>query len=200
MTTDTNKYVTIFGSDGRFESKFAAVSPSGVPSDHETSLLRGIVANNGIIERIIVGEITNKYISIHDANGMHRYSIPISVAPNYLAITRRTGHIIVSPNAENQDVQILDISGLLLHTINAPRDVSKWYPVGVCCSSRDDIFVFNRGSPIGIYRFSSSGNYLGCINQTSDYAYMRGGLTFSHDEEKLLVADGGHNVYIFGRK
>ncbi|XP_072047304.1 uncharacterized protein [Amphiura filiformis] len=199
VTTNKNKYVTVYAPDGHYQSQIAAVSPSGVPSDTEETQLKGIAVNS-YKSQVVIGEINKKYISIHGMNGAHCCSVPLIVAPHYIATTRQ-GSIIVSPNEAEQGVQILDCIGTLLHTINAPAEgVSKWHPVGVCCNSDDDIFVFNRGSTVGIYRFSTSGSYLGCINKDIKYEYMYGGLTFSQDGEKLLVADGGSHVHMFRRE
>ncbi|XP_072046642.1 E3 ubiquitin-protein ligase TRIM56-like [Amphiura filiformis] len=198
VTTFTNKFVTVYGSDGHFQSKFAAVSPAGVSSDAEDTELKGITVSI-TKNQVIIGEIKKKYISIHSLNGVHCSSIPLKVAPHYI-VTTRHGTIVVSSNENNQGVQILDCSGTVLHTINAPEGVSKWHPVGVCYNSYDDIYVFNRGSPVGIYRFSSSGSLLGCVNKAFTYSDMCGGLTFSQDEERLLVADCCGDIYSFQRE
>ncbi|XP_072048294.1 uncharacterized protein [Amphiura filiformis] len=199
VTTTTNKYVTVYGSDGHYQSKFAAVSPGGVTSDAEDTEFKGIAVNNAK-SQVFIGEIKKKYISIHSLNGVHCSSITLKIAPHYITTTRQ-GAIIVSPYSINQGVQILDCSGAVLHTINAPKGVSKWYPVGVCCDYYDGIFVCNRGSPLGIYRFSSSGSYLGCINEAIvGNIGSCGGLTFSQNEEKLIVADADDTIHVCRRE
>ena len=198
VTTEDSRMVKVFDPDGQYKNEFAVVSPEGVSSDTTSTSLKGITVNSSNNQVYIGAESNKKYISVHDLNGTHCKSIPLTISPRYLTTTSQ-GLIIVSPHTESQGVQILDSNGSHLYTIDAPEGVSKWHPVGVCSNSDDDIFVFSRGGPVGIYQFSSSGYYLGCINKGNKYNFWNGGLTFSLDDEKLFYADGGWDVYTFRR-
>ena len=187
------KYIRVFGSDGRYLSQFTAVSPSGVKSDAENTDLRGLAINHK--DQVLVGEITTKYISIHELNGTHVTSFQVSVAPYFIATTSQD-KIIVSPSAA-KSVQILDYTGTLQHTINAPEGMSHWLPTGVCCGKNDNICTSNAGSPKGVYCFTSTGVYVGPITKDVKWPY---GVVLLKNDQKVAVADIYECVKFFQRK
>ena len=192
------KGVTVYGSDGQYQFEFTTRSTTDVSSDDEDAWLRGLAVNDSS-GQIVVGDVRKKYISIHNLNGDHLKSISVAVEPRYIATTHE-GNIIVSSNTMGEGVQVLAPGGERLNTINAPKGVSMWYPVGVCCGLFDNIYVFNRGNPVGIYRFTSSGQYIECVNEDTVYECMYGGLTISQNGEKLLVACGSTIVKLFRKE
>ena len=188
------KDIRVFGSDGRYYFQFAAVSPSGVKSDEESTDLRGLAINHK--DQLLVGEVQQKYISIHDLKGNHITSFIVSIAPYFIATTCHD-NIIVSSSGR-AGVQILDSTGKLQHTINAPEGVSHWVPKGVFCSMNDEICVGNRGTRPGVYCFSSTGVYLGCIIKINA-TYMWGVALFENDR-KIAITDFDEGVQTFRRK
>ena len=186
------KKICMFESDGQYRSQFAAISPSGVASDAENSSLMGLAINHK--DQLLVGETNKKYISVHDLNGTHITSFKVSISPYYIATTS-FGNIIVSANG-TKGVQILDSTGTLQHTIDNPTCVSSWNTTGVCCSTNDEICINNYGTPKGVYYFSSTGVYLGCI--TTDVKAPRG-VTLMPEDHKIAVVDEDA-VKIFRRK
>ncbi|XP_072016860.1 uncharacterized protein [Amphiura filiformis] len=186
------KNIRMFGSDGRYVSQFTAISPTGVASDAEGTDLRGLTINNK--RQLLVGETNKKYISIHDLNGTHITSFHVSINPYFITTTSQ-GNIIVSLSGVS-DVQLLDYSGTLQHTITAPTGVSSWWPTGVCCSMNDEICISNYGSPSGIYCFSSKGVYLRCLTQGINNPM---GIALLQNDKKMAVAESSR-VKIFRHK
>ncbi|XP_072017790.1 E3 ubiquitin-protein ligase TRIM71-like [Amphiura filiformis] len=175
------KRIRVFGSNGRYLSQFPVVSPTGVASVAEKTELRGMTVNNK--SQLLVGEIRKKYISIHDLNGTHITSFQVRIKPYHIATTSQ-GNIIVSHDGY-PGVHVLDSGGSLHHTITAPTGVS-WSPMGVCCSMTDEICICNRGTPTGIYFFSSIGIYLGCVTQDVSFP---SGITLMQNDRKMAVID-----------
>ncbi|XP_072017248.1 uncharacterized protein [Amphiura filiformis] len=186
------KHINVFGSDGRYLSKFAAISATGVASDAEGKALRGMAINHK--SQLLVGEVCKKYISIHDLNGTHITSFNVSIPPWYITTTSQ-GNIIVSSNGSS-GVKVLDSIGTLQHTITAPTGVSGWCPTGVSCSMNDEICISNNNTPEGIYCFSSTGVYLRYLKQ--DVNSPRG-ITLLQNDKKMAVVESS-SIKIFGRK
>ena len=122
-------------------------------------------------DQIYIGAIEKKYISIYTLNSDHLKTIPVKVKPYFIANTQ-VGNIIVSPNTQGQGVQVIAPDGELLHTIDALKGVSTWRPVGVCCNLFNNIYIFNSGNAVGIYRFKSSGQYVEFVNKDTKYDDM----------------------------
>ena len=184
FVTDGTQYVKVYDTQGRYVYHFAAISPSSTPSDLVTARLAGICIDHK--GQLLVGEITQKYISKHDQNSCHLSSIKVDIDPNFIAVAPQ-GEIIIS-SSDQRTVQILDESGRLHHTLAPPSELTTWHPTGVCCSlDYDEIFIATQGTggDAAIYRFALSGEYLGCVTKTVDNPC---GLVFA-DEDKLLVAD-----------
>ncbi|XP_072016857.1 E3 ubiquitin-protein ligase TRIM45-like [Amphiura filiformis] len=186
------KHIRMFGSDGRYISQFAAISPTGVASDAEGTDLRGLAINNK--RQLLVGEVKKKYISIHDLNGTHITSFQVSIQPYYITTTSQ-GNIIVSPFGSS-GVQVLDSSGTLQHTITAPTGVSGWIPTDVCSSINNEICISNYQLPYGIYCFSSTGVYLQCLTQDVINPW---GITLLQNDKKMAVVNDSR-VKIFRHK
>ncbi|XP_072016858.1 uncharacterized protein [Amphiura filiformis] len=187
------KHINVFGSDGRYLSKFAAISATGVASNTEGTSLRGLAINHK--SQLLVGEVIKKYISIHNLNGTHITSFNVSIPPWYITTTSQ-GNIIVSPLNCYLSVQVLDSSGTLQHTITVPMCLSEWRPTGMCCSINDEICISNYEKLNGIYCFSSTGVYLRCVTQDVN---NQEGITLMQNDKKMAVVVHS-SVKIFGRK
>ena len=188
--TDKTHFVTTFNSKGDFQDSWAAVSPENEPSSSEYSELRGLAIDAK--DHVLVGEVDYGYISKHELSGRHIASFKVDISPYFLAATSECEAIIVS-NAENQ-VQIVNNSGHVIHTLHPPPVVQNWCPSGVCCNDADIIFICNFDrSDHGICCFSASGEYLGSISVTRclprDLAFMKGCQKFA------LTCSVGAHVY-----
>ena len=182
FVTDGTQYVKVYDTHGRYVYHFAAISPNGTPSDLVAARLAGLTMD--VKGHILVGEITQKYISKHDPNSRHMTSFKVNIDPNFISVATH-GEIVLS-SCDQNTVQILDDSGNLLHSLQPPSGVTTWYPTGLCCSPDDEIFVAKQATGnAAIYRYGLSGEYLGCVTQEVDNPC---GLVLA-DEDKLLVAD-----------
>ena len=145
--------------------------------------------------RVIIGQATNT-ISIHNTDGLLIAKFATQSRPYRLAVTT-DGEIIASMN-KGESLQLMDYSGGNVRVIQPPEEIKIWKPGFVCCG-QGEIFVCNQGSghPAGVYRFSSRGDYLGCV--TTSVGKPRG-IALSNDGTELFIADKQDNcVKIFQR-
>ena len=193
--SDESPSIAVFSADGKYQHRFAAVSPEGKPSDTEDTKLYGLTMDNN--RHILVGECMHEYISKHTEQGVHVGSIKVNIRPEFLAVTPNDTIIISSLNGHT--VQIINQSGQVLHTLNPPAGVTHWNPYDVHCC-KDIIFITNWiNAPSGgaIYCYSMSADYLGCI--TTRIAYPIG-LVITEDGNKMVVAQECRDVVILHRK
>ena len=196
-TRDNNACVTVYNSEGQYLSEFPAVSPDGVKSSDEETVLRGLAVNRQ--NQLLVGEIIHKYISIHDCEGNHVSSINAPVKPSFLSTTRQNNIVVSSRTFFPGSVYVLGTTGNQLVEIKAPQGVKNWTPYGVCVSHNDEICIANYVDNC-IHCFSVTGKYLGCL-----YKGLKSpeGMTFMDNDNRLLVAewDTDHStVKILGAK
>ena len=161
------------------------------------------VANSLTVDKdgkIIVGQAANT-ISIHNADGSLISRFATQFIPYGLAATSN-GEIVSSfydtELEQGTSVQLMDYSGGNVRVIQPPTEVKVWAPGFVCCR-HGEIFVSNEGigDPPGVYRYTSEGNYLGCVTAG---VVTPAGIALSKDGMELFVADYGDNhVKIFQR-
>ena len=150
--------------------------------------------------KIIVGQSANT-ISIHNADGSLISKFPTQSKPYRLAATsnREIVSSFMNDDCESgESVQLMDYSGGNTRVIQPPAEIEVWSPGFVCCR-QGEIFVSNEGSgkPNGVYRYTSEGDYLGCV--TMEVVTPKG-IAMSKDGMKLFVADYADNcVKIFER-
>ena len=188
--TDRTGLVHVFSPDGKYVKQFPAMSPDGKASDTDGSQLWSLAIDND--GNLLVGNYTKNYISKHRPNGAHISSINIPMNPFFVAVTT-TGRILITNQIQ---MQIVDHTGKLLHTVNKPRDVKSWRPCSACCSDDGVVYVSScdTGAQGGIYSFTEEGEYLGCV--TTDVTLAEEIALV--DENKLVVAQcGGHPAKIF---
>ncbi|XP_072021559.1 E3 ubiquitin-protein ligase TRIM71-like [Amphiura filiformis] len=195
FTTQWTSDVNVYDANGTFKYQFVTRSPSNVSCTAQNAerLMGLAIDNQGCV---LVGECTRKYISKHSLDGSHISSIKVPIPPVYLTVTPHD-HIIVS-SGWGGTAHILDTRGNILHTISRPSAVSCWQPYGICYTPDDDIYLANcaSGSDGGIYRYSSSGQYLGCIIKDVDVPAC---LTLCDDGNTLAVVEV-RNVKVFSRQ
>ena len=144
------------------------------------------VDSNG---KIIAG-LADQTISIHDADGSLVSKFATRSQPYHLAATSN-GEIICSILdtylGQCTSVQLMDYSGGNVRVIQPPAEVQVWTP-RFMCSRQGEIFVSNTGTgkPNGVYRYTSEGDYLGCV--TTEVNNPRG-IALSKDGTELFVAD-----------
>ncbi|XP_072044813.1 uncharacterized protein [Amphiura filiformis] len=191
-------HVNVYDQNGTYKYRFPTKSPSNVSSDaHNTKLCGLLLDNQGCL---LVGEVNQMYISKHRLDGSHVSSIKVTIQPGYIAVTS-TDKLIVSNGglALSPIVQVLDSTGNILHTLNRPSGVLSWIPYGICCTADDDIYIANRQTASnggGIYCYSISGQYMGCITKEVDHP---AGLALIETENKMLVIER-ERVKIFSRQ
>ncbi|XP_072021545.1 uncharacterized protein [Amphiura filiformis] len=195
FTTREAYYVNVYDANGTFKYQFLTRSPSNVLSKTRDTYLRGLaIGNQGCV---LVGECSQLYISKHSLDGSHISSIKVPNKPLYIAVTSQD-HIIVSSGFSGGTAHILDTRGNILHTLNSPQGVSDWVPYGICYTPGGEIYLVNykSGRDGGIYRYSNSGQYLGCITKEVKSAT---GVTLCDDGNTLAVVED-RNVKVFSRQ
>ena len=189
IAADGTPNVKVFNPDGRFVRQFHAVSLDGKSSEETKSRLVAVTVDLHHNGNIFIGS-GNKpyYISIHGApqNGHHEATIKTSMEPRCIAVSPTGDKIAIGCWSEGV-IHILSRSGELQH-IAAELTHLKWLPVGVCWTPEEDMLITNVGSPgIGVYRFDSSGQLLGCV--TEDVKYPWGIALKDKDGKEVVVAD-----------
>ncbi len=192
IVTDSTPYVKIFDAAGEFKAKFPSISPSGVPSDEESTKLQGLaITDNSLKECLLVGEARNRYIGKHQYHCgkiMHICSMYVGIVPQFL-VAIPNGNIAVSACNVGTDVHIIDTTGQTLFTLNAPT-VCYWKPTGLAHHPAivNTLFVANFGEDTndsGIFCFSyATGQYLGCANNN---VICPKGLAISNDGKQMFV-------------
>ena len=142
---------------------------------------------------MIFGMIDNA-ISIHNADGSLKSTYTIPYMPYSVAVTSNKEVVVVAPY--NGKVQLFDYSGQCLHTLTPPPDVTKWEPRYVCCSTTDEVFVVNKGTPKAIYKYTAGRVYMGCVTTEVNNP---SGVALSHDDQTLYVTDSYKMVKMFRR-
>ncbi|XP_072046443.1 E3 ubiquitin-protein ligase TRIM71-like [Amphiura filiformis] len=191
-------HVNVYDQNGTYKYQFPTKSPSNVSSDAQDTMLYGLALDNQGC--LLVGECRETYISKHRLDGSHVSSIAVTIQPSFIVVTS-TGKLIVSNGsfALSPIAKVLDPTGNILHTLNRPSGVSSWWPFGICCTADDDIYIANcalASNGAGIYCYSISGQYIGCITKELDYPT---GLALIENENKLLVVVN-KRVKIFSRQ
>ncbi|XP_072018692.1 uncharacterized protein [Amphiura filiformis] len=134
---------------------------------------------------IVVGEHQHKSISIYSEDGTLTTHFNVTVHPYHISANSQN-HLAVSCSSTCcKAVIILDISGKILFTLNAPTNIKEWNPNGVCWSKADVLFVVNSAGKKGVHQFTSSGVYVRCIIEGLASPTC---LTIS-DKDELLVAN-----------
>ncbi len=148
----------------------------------QSSLINSVAVDvNG---RILVGHV-RKSISIHNIDGSFISKFTTQTEPFRLSATS-TGEIVSSVNG-GDSLQLMDYTGGNIRVIQPPAEIKVWKPGFVCCR-QGEIFVSNegRGDPTGVYRFTSEGDYLGCVTRKVS---IPSGIAISKDGTELFVAD-----------
>ncbi|XP_072051918.1 E3 ubiquitin-protein ligase TRIM33-like [Amphiura filiformis] len=186
--------IVIYDNAGKQVSTTPIINVNNKPSN-STSVT---VDSSG---KIIVGQVLNT-ISIHNADGSLISKFATESIPCRLAVTSN-GEIASSfydlVLKRGTSVKLMDYSGSNVRVIQPPPEVKLWSPVFVCCSRQGEIFVSDGGSgdPIGVYRFTADGDYLGCV---TTQVPSPSGIAISRDGMELFVANNGENfVKIFQR-
>ncbi|XP_072023473.1 uncharacterized protein [Amphiura filiformis] len=182
-----NKYIVANGYDkqglqfhtsyGKYLSNVSVYDTSGNISNLSSV---AIDANDQIIAGLV-----NNTISIHNADGSLISKFPTETKPFRLAATSE-GEIVCSHKQE-PCLELMTYTGSNVRTVQSPPEVKKWSPGCVCCG-HGEIFVGNRskGDPSGIFRYTSEGNYLGCVTTQVN---TPGGLALRQDGMELFVVD-----------
>ena len=164
--------------------------------DSELSYANSITVDSN--DKIIVGQVDNT-ISIHNADGSLISKFATQSMPYRLAAT--SNREIVSSFLDDtsfQHVELMDYMGGNVRVIQLPDEVKIWFPGFVCCR-QGEIFVCNEssGEPKGVYRYTSDGDYLGCV--TTEVETPKG-IALSNDGTELFATERYDNcVKIFKR-
>ncbi|XP_072046446.1 uncharacterized protein [Amphiura filiformis] len=178
-------HVNVYDQNRTYKYRFPTMSPSNVSSDAQDTVLCGLALDNQGC--LLVGECKQKYISKHRLDGSHVSSIAVTIQPGYIAVTSTDKLIVSTGSWYPPIVQVLDPTGNILHTLNPPSGMLSWIPYGICCTADDDIYIANSASNGGgIYCYSISGQYMGCVTKEVDEP---AGLALIEDENKLLVVE-----------
>ena len=185
--TSRTKFVRVYDSDGRYLRQFHAVAPAS-----SSKLLYTVhcLAQDKATGLLVLGASYSRSscLSIHHTNGKHVNSIKIAIEPTFIAITSRS-IFIVSSHPDKLVHMVDPTSGRALVTLSPTDGVGLlWSPSGICCSQFDDIYVANKAvdESRGVYRFSASGEYMGCVTTVVASPY---GLTLTDDDHRMIVAD-----------
>ena len=192
FVTDESPHVKVYDSDGVPLRQFTTISPGGRESNEEPTWILGLAIDTS--GHILVGETRQMYISIHQQDGSHMSSLKVSMKPHYIA-TSPNKEIIISSGVDSF-IHVIDYNGVLLRTIKSysMKCLQTWNPKGVCCNQHGDIFVADAtvGSE-GIYRYSVTGKYLGCVVRNVSSPH---GIVLTKDFKRLIVVED-HCVKVF---
>lgn len=193
FVTNGTPFVYVYDAKGTYRRRFAAITPDGTASNEMSdSALHGItVTHRG---QIMVGDTTNKYVSILSPEGLHVQSVSVPIQPKFIASTT-LDHVVVSA-CECIPAQIVDINtGREVRAIGAPtEDAGMWCPSGVCCSwDEEEIYIANQMGKAGIYSFTLEGEYLECFQSDVTVPW---GIAVSDDEKYLFASsESGPGIY-----
>ena len=135
----------------------------------------------------IVAALVDNTISIHNADGSLISKFATQSEPFRLAVTSN-GQIVSSfyatESEQSTSVQLIDYSGGNIRVIQPPAEGKVGSPGFVCCR-QGEIFVSytNAGDSSGVYRYTSEGDYLGCVTTGVNYPQ---GIALSKDGMELL--------------
>ena len=183
--TVTTAHVKIYSSGGQYLMRFSAISTDGVSSEVDSSQLFGLAIDTA--GNLFIGNNTKKYISKHTPDTTHVTSFKVNMCPDFIHVTTMDKIVISSQFNTDTEVQVLDPTGNLLHTIGVPKDTKSWWPSGLCGSDDGIIYIasFANGTGGGIYSFTEEGEYLGCVTKDISCAW---GLAYAYDEnDKFAV-------------
>ena len=192
FVTDCTSCINMYASDGKFMRKFFTTSPN-MADDNDA--LFGITLNNH--GQLVVGEVNGKHVRLLRTDGTLLRSFPVEVKPMFLAVTPK-GDIVVSA-CEGTVAVIIDENGNKKCEILAPTmptGVTSWCPTGVACSKKGELFVANRHGEVGIYKYTSEGEYVGLYTKNVITPW---GLAVSDDDKFLFVSDERETNYFILR-
>ena len=89
---------------------------------------------------------------------------------------------------------IIDENGNKKCEIPAPTGVTSWCPTGVACSKKGELFVANRLGEVGIYKYTSEGEYLGLVMKDVITPW---GMAVSDEDKFLIVSDESSTLSFF---
>ena len=159
--TDKTAYVRAFEiSNGAYKIRWLTVAPGQSVGNKEAGLF-GIAMDGA--GNLLVGCTTSPaYISKHRNDGSHIHSFPVSIKPEYLAVTPQDT-VIISGNGRAAIVN--QALGETMHSVQYPDMSLSW---GVHCHG-NVIYVCDLYDAY-ISCLSVSGEYIGCIHtDTSKY-------------------------------
>ena len=156
--TDGRPYVKMYSPQGVYKNRWGALSPDGAKGAYLHGLTMDANGNLlvGHAGHLLVGDMSNAFISRHRQDGSQIASIKVDIKPLHLAATSQDTIVISSMSK----AQIVDSTGHVLHTLK-PNGKETIIPLGVCVCD-DIIYVCNRDKH-EISCFSVSAEYIGSI-------------------------------------
>ncbi len=196
ITDSGNPRVSIHNKSGQFVSQLQLVDINGLACTSGRAV--GIAIDE--TGQIIVGEGSQKTISIYKSDTAFVTAFKVDMYPNYIATAKSGGSdiLLVNDNA-SENTLVIDYSGMVLKSITSPSDDVKWNPRGIiCCSRTGEIFVANgvTGGKGCVCRYTDSWQYTGCVISDLENPY---GIAISEDGLLLAVVDTYHKLKIFRR-
>ncbi|XP_072018880.1 uncharacterized protein [Amphiura filiformis] len=174
----------------KYLSNLTFVTTFSIPSGCEALGITMVGRNN----RIAVGEVKTKSISLHSDGGTPMSRFNVTVHPWYISANSQD-HLAVSCHKTCcKHVAVVDVgqNGRVLFTLNTHTNIKGWNPKGVCWSKDDVLFVVNSAGEKGVHQFTSSGVYVRCIIEGLASPTC---LTISNKEELLVADDSCIKVY-----
>ncbi len=156
-----------------------------------TNLIRNIKKNKHVSPKVIASDskghiiigLDSHVISMHTADGALVKQFDTGSRPLSIAVTSKCQLAISF--ADNY-VALLDYDGNKIKDLETPPDVKKWFPVYICCSTSHEIFVENYGAPKAIYKYTSDGEYIGCVTTEVSVPF---GIALTEDGQELHIAE-----------
>ena len=183
FVTNQTATVRIYDVKGNLKHRFPTKSASNVSSDAQATNHWGLAIDNN--NHLLVGEGKQKYISKHNQDGTHIKSFKVTIIPKFIAVSP-DNYIIISCGSDGCSTHILNENGVHMHTLKLPQG-PVWTPLGLCCTSRGEIYLSNYMMD-AIYCYSAkSGAYRGCL--VKDTVTSPAGLALMDDEQTLVVAE-----------
>ena len=190
--TNCSPWVKVHNKEMKFMHLFQIHDVNGAKCTQGNA--RGIAIDSK--GQIIVGNVSNKTISIYQPDESLVKAFQIELLPCYISVKFPDNTLLISGLSEVRVLEV-DYSGRVLKEITSPLASLTWKPRGVCCSKNGEIFIVNSANgQCCVCRFTGSWNFTGCvISELKDPS----GIAVSEDGELLALVESSPELKIYRR-
>ncbi|XP_035680696.1 tripartite motif-containing protein 2-like [Branchiostoma floridae] len=184
-----NKWVSVFGPDGKFINKFGSgklLGPKGVAVDKNGHII--VVDNKASC--VFIFQSNGKFLQKFGSRGNDDKQF---AGPHFVAVSP-ANNIVVS-DFHNHCVKVFDPNGTFLYRFGSNGEGNGQFnaPTGVAVDSSGNIIVADWGNS-RIQVFDCTGSFLSYVNTMADPLYGPQGLCLTADGY-VAVADSGNHCF-----